>query len=74
MKHLLNDLKEFFAAEELPTYHIDLDGVTQITSPTAFVAGHLEMAEGTAENIATPYIERLVKFRKIILERRAKPY
>lgn len=65
---LLTSLREFFEGYELPRQPIRLDACTIIEGPALFVESHLAMAANLRPQYAQPYLDRLLRFRDLILE------
>lgn len=65
---ILEGLKAFFDGYDLSRHPIRLDAWTVIEGPALFVESHLATAANLRPQYAQPYIDRLIKFRDIILE------
>ena len=70
---ILEELRDFFGKYDLPRAPIRLDACTTIEGPALFVEGHLEMAAALRDQYAQPYIDRLLRFKTLILEVHGAP-
>lgn len=59
-------IKEYFNGIDIPTTPVTLNNCTIIINPLLFLDTHISFVEHSNERLATPYLNRIREFARVI--------